>query len=209
MKALNTHGVNTITSRDLAKVEVSTSSVWRALEIVGGLIVIAAAIIALADPQFVVNAFIIVIAAGLVIGGLLRIGVGAFASVLPSTLRALNTGGGIIAFVLGVAALLDLGAALSILIAIIALGLLLAGAFEIGFGMARHPPMWLRVSIISLGVLTIILAGVVVVDPSIGTGIIAAILALALMFLGVRNIVHGITGHHSAAIPIDASLTAA
>lgn len=193
----------------MAKVDVRTSSVWRALEIIGGLIVIAAAIIALADPQFVVNAFIIVIAAGLVIGGLFRIGVGAFASVLPSTLRALNTGGGIIAFVLGVAALLDLGAALSILIAIIALGLLLAGAFEIGFGMARHPPMWLRVSIISLGVLTIILAGVVVVDPSIGTGIIAAILALALLFLGVRNIVHGITGHHPVSTPIDASVTAA
>ena len=193
----------------MAKVEVRASSIWRVLEIIGGLIVIAAAIIALADPQFVVNAFIIVIAAGLVIGGLFRIGVGAFASVLPSTLRALNTGGGIIAFVLGVAALLDLGATLSILVATIALGLLLAGAFEIGFGMARHPPMWLRASIIALGVLTIILAGVVVVEPSIGTGIIAAILALALLFLGVRNIVHGITGHHPAAIPIDASLTAA
>lgn len=194
---------------DLTKVEVKVPRVWRVLEIIGGLIVLAAAVIALADPQFVVNAFIIVISAGLVIGGLFRIGVGVFASVLPSTLRALNTGGGIIAFVLGVAALLDLGAALSILIAIIALALLLVGAFEIGFGMARHPPMWLRLSIVALGVLTIILAGVVVVEPSIGTGIIATILALALLFLGVRNIVHGITGHHPVAVPIDASLTAA
>jgi uncharacterized membrane protein HdeD (DUF308 family) len=193
----------------MAKVEARASGLWRALEIIGGLIVIAAAVIALADPQFVVNAFVIVIAFGLVLGGLFRMGVGIFASVLPSTLRALNTGGGIVAFVLGVAALLNLGAALSVLISILALALLLVGAFEIGFGIARHPPKWLRLSIIVLGVLTIILAGVVVIESSIGTGIIAAVLALALLLVGVRNIVHGVTGHHPVSTPIDASVTAA
>jgi uncharacterized membrane protein HdeD (DUF308 family) len=193
----------------MAKVEVRASGLWRALEIIGGLIVIAAAVIALADPQFVVNAFVIVIAFGLVLGGLFRIGVGIFAAVLPSTLRMLNTGGGIVAFVLGVAALLNLGATLATLIAILALALLLIGAFEIGFGIARHPPKWLKASIIILGILTIVLAGVVVVDMTLGNSIIAAILALALLFLGVRNLVHGITGHHPVATPIDVSVTAA
>jgi uncharacterized membrane protein HdeD (DUF308 family) len=193
----------------MPKVEVRTSGVWRALEIVGGIIVIAAAVLALADPQFVVNAFVIVIAAGLVIGGLFRIGVGIFASVLPSTLRALNTGGGIIAVVLGTAALLDLGAAVTTLTTILALALLLVGAFEIGVGVARHPPAWLRGAIIVLGILTIVLAGLVIVDTSIGVGIIATVLALALLFLGVRNLVHGFTGHHPVATPVDASVTAA
>src|SRR6266540_3775177 len=181
------------------------SGPWRALEIVGGLIVIAAAIIALADPQFVANAFVIVIAAGLVIGGLFRIGVGVSAVVLPSTLRALNTTGGIVAVVLGIAVLLDLQAAVATLITILALGLLLVGAFEIGVGVARHPPVWLRASIIALGVLTIVLAGIVIVYGSVGTGIIAALLALALLLVGIRNVVHGVTGHHPVAIPIDAS----
>jgi uncharacterized membrane protein HdeD (DUF308 family) len=193
----------------MPKVEVRTSGVWRALEIVGGIIVIAAAVLALADPQFVVNAFVIVIAAGLVIGGLFRIGVGVFASVLPSTLRALNTGGGIIAVVLGTAALLDLGAAVTTLTTILALALLLVGAFEIGVGVARHPPAWLRGAIIVLGILTIVLAGLVIVDTSIGVSIIATVLALALLFLGVRNLVHGFTGHHPVATPVDASVTAA
>jgi uncharacterized membrane protein HdeD (DUF308 family) len=192
----------------MAKVEVRTSSVWRALEIVGGIIVIAAAILALGDPQFVVNAFVIVIAAGLVIGGLFRIGVGVFASVLPSTLRALNTGGGIIAFVLGTAALLDLGAAVTTLTTILALALLLVGAFEIGVGVARHPPAWLRVAVVVLGVLTIFLAGLVIVDTSIGVSIIATVLALALLFLGIRNLIHGFTGHHPVAAPVDVSVTA-
>ncbi|GEM_PF-2612634 len=193
----------------MSKVEVRASRLWRALEIIGGVIVIGAALVALADPQFVVNAFVIVIAAGLVIGGLFRISVGAFATVLPSTLRALNTAGGVIALVLGIVALLDLQAAVMTLITILALALLLVGAFEIGVGVARHPPAWLRASILALGVLTIILAGTVILNPSIGQGIIGALLALALLLLGLRNLVHGITGHHPIARAIDTAVTAA
>lgn len=195
--------------QNLGKVEVKASGVWRALEIAGGLIVIVAAIVALTDPQFVVNAFVIVIAAGLVIGGLFRLGVGVFAAVLPSTLRALNAAGGIVAVVLGIAALLDLGAAVATLVAILALALLLVGAFEIGVGVARHPPAWLRFSIIALGVLTIILAGIVIIDTTVALSFLAALLALALLFVGLRSLVHGVTGHHPVAAPLDTALTAA
>jgi hypothetical protein len=193
----------------MSRVEVKASGPWRVLELIGGLIVIAAAAVVLLDPQFAVLTLVIVIAAGLLIGGLFRIGVGVFATILPSTLRALNTAGGVIAVVLGIAALLDLGAAVATLITILALALLLVGAFEIGVGVARHPPAWLRVSVILLGILTIILAGIVIVDTTIAEGVLAAILALALLFLGIRNLVHGFTGHHPVAAPVDVSVTAA
>jgi uncharacterized membrane protein HdeD (DUF308 family) len=162
----------------------------------GGAIVIALAIVALADPQFTITTLVIVIAAGLIVGGLFRIAVGAFATVLPSPLRGLNVTGGVIAFVLGIAALLDLQAAVATLIGILAVALLLVGAFEIGVGVARHPPVWLRLVIVAIGVLTIILSVYVILEMSIGQTILAAILALALLLLGIRNIVHGITGHH-------------
>lgn len=187
----------------MAKVEVKASGVWRALEIVGGLIVIATAIVVLLDPQFTVLTLLTVIAAGLVIGGLSRIGVGVVAVVLPPTLRALNTASGIIALVLGVVALLDVGGAVATLIATLALALLLVGAFEIGVGVARHPPTWLRFSIIALGVLTIILAGIVIIDTTLAFSFRAALLALALLFVGTRNLVHGITGHHLFVIDVD------
>ncbi len=193
----------------MAKVEVKASPIWRSLEIIGGIIVIATAGIVLADPQFAVLTLVIVIAAGLVIGGLSRIGVGAFAIVLPSTFRSLNIAGGIIAVVLGIAALLDLQAATSALITTLALAILLVGAFEVGVGVARHPPAWLRALIIAIGVLTVVLAGVVILDASLAEGILAAILALALLFVGTRNLVHGIKGHHPIATPIDNPITAA
>jgi len=180
----------------LSRIEVRASGPWRALEVLGGAIVIALAIVALADPQFTITTLVIVIAAGLIVGGLFRIAVGAFATVLPSALRGLNVTGGVIAFVLGIGALLDLQAAVATLIGILAVALLLVGAFEIGVGVARHPPVWLRLVIVAIGVLTIILSVYVILEMSIGQTILAAILALALLLLGIRNIVHGITGHH-------------
>jgi uncharacterized membrane protein HdeD (DUF308 family) len=136
------------------------------------------------------------------IGGLFRIGVGAFATVLPSTLRSLNVTGGVIAFVLGVAALLDLQAAVATLIGILAVALLLVGAVEIGVGIARHPPVWLRTVIVAIGVLTIILSVYVILDMSVGQTILAGILAFALLLVGIRNIVHGFTGHHPVVAPV-------
>jgi uncharacterized membrane protein HdeD (DUF308 family) len=128
----------------------------------GGVIVVALAVFALADPQFTVQTFAIVIAAGLVIGGLFRIAVGAFATMLPSSLRGFNVTGGVIAFVLGIVALLDLQAVVATLIGILAVALLLVGALEIGVGVARHPPIWLRLVIVAIGVLTIVLSVAVI-----------------------------------------------
>ena len=192
----------------MSRIEVRASGRWRAVEILGGIIVIALAIFALADPQFTIQTLVIVIAAGLVIGGLFRIAVGAFATVLPSGLRSFNATGGVIAFVLGIAALLDLQAAVATLIGILAVALLLVGAVEIGVGVARHPPVWLRVVIVAIGGLTIILSVYVILDMSIGQSILAAFLALALMLVGIRNIVHGITGHHPVARPLESSVAA-
>ncbi len=156
----------------MSKIEVRASGLWRTLEVIGGVLVIALAVFALADPQFTTQTLVIVIAAGLIIGGLFRISVGAFATVLPSQLRSLNVTGGVIAFVLGTAALLDLQA------------------------------------IVAIGILTIILSVYVILDMSVGQGILAAILAVALLLVGVRNIVHGITGHHPMPRSVDAAVTA-
>jgi len=207
-KALNTNRLNHDLPQ-LNKIEVRASGRWRAVEILGGLIVIALAIFALADPQFTIQTLVIVIAAGLILGGLFRITVGAFATVLPSPLRSLNVTGGVIALVLGIAALLDLQATVATLVGILAVALLLVGAVEIGVGVARHPPVWLRLVILAIGALTIILSVYVILNMSVGQTILASILAFALLLVGIRNIVHGITGHHPIPRSVDAAVTAA
>ncbi len=183
-------------------VEVKASGPWRALEIIGGVIIIVLGLVVLADPQFAVETLVFIVAAGLVIVGLFRMILGLFAHYLPERLRILNILGGLAAEVLGIVALSSPQLTVGTLIAVLALTLILVGLIEIGIGFARHPPFWLRVVIVLIGVVTVLLALLVVLDPAIGNGILAAILAGALILLGLRNILHGITGHHPVQEPM-------
>jgi len=180
----------------LTNVEVKTSPGWRVLEILGGLLVLALAVIVFLDQQAAIQTLVIVIAGGLIIGGLTRIALGFNTALFPSTIRALNLAGGIIAIVLGGVVLVFSNLAIATLIILLALGLLFAGALEVGIGVARHPPTWLRALIVTVGVLTVLLSILVILDPALGTLLLASILALILILVGVRHIVHGITGHH-------------
>ncbi|HZY93885.1 MAG TPA: DUF308 domain-containing protein [Candidatus Bathyarchaeia archaeon] len=180
----------------MTKVEVKTSPGWRVLEILGGLLVLALAVIVLLDQQAAIQTLVIVIAGGLIIGGLTRIALGLNTALFSPTIRALNLAGGIIAIVLGGVVLVFSSLTIATLIILLALGLLFAGALEVGIGVARHPPTWLRALIVTVGVLTVLLSILVILDSSLGTLLLASILALILVIVGVRHIVHGITGHH-------------
>src|SRR2546430_2231000 len=65
-KALNTHRIN-YELLHLGKIELRASARWRAVEVLGGIIVIALAFYELADPQFTIQTLVIAIASGLVL----------------------------------------------------------------------------------------------------------------------------------------------
>ncbi len=177
--------------------EVRTPLWWRVVEVVSGVLVIILAGLLISDAQLVASTVVLIIGVALLVVGLSRIGVGVFARLLPSRFRALNAGGGIVATVLAVEILLDLHAALDALTFIIALGLLTVGALEIVIGgFARHPPVWLRAGILVVGVSTILLSGAVIFDPALGQVTLTFIISVGLVIVGLRNIVHGISGHH-------------
>lgn len=105
------------------------------------------------------------------------------------------------AVVLGIIGLVFLQNAIGTLILALALALLIVGAVEIGVAVSRHPPSWIRALIAVIGALTVILAIIVVLDPTIGQNILATILAAAIALVGIRDIVHGITGHKPVRLP--------
>ena len=190
--------------------EVKTPGWWRALEVLAGLAVLVLALIVLADPQFVLTTVVYVIGAGLVIGGLSRVGVGLFARIFSPAARGLNLGGGIIAVIIGIVVILDPSLGVGALIFILAAAILLVGVVEIVVGaLGKHRPIWLRTLVVIVGVLTVILSALTVLDTALGQGLLAAILAVALVFVGVRDIVHGISGHRPLAVPLGASVTSA
>jgi uncharacterized membrane protein HdeD (DUF308 family) len=188
--------------------EVKTPGWWRALEVLAGLLVLALAVIVLADPQFVLTTLVYVIGAALLIGGLSRIGVGLFARIFSPAARGLNLGGGIIAVIIGIVVIVDPSLGIGALIFILAAAILFVGVVEIVVGgLAKHRPTWLRTLVVIVGVLTVILSALTVLDAPLGQGLLAAILAIALVFLGVRDIVHGISGHRPVPVPVGAAVT--
>src|SRR5438309_1654449 len=72
----------------------------------------------------------------------------------------------------------------------------------------RASGRWRAVEILGIGALTIIPSIYVILNMSVGQSILAAILAFALLLVGIRNIVHGFTGHHPVATPIEPAVTA-
>ncbi len=188
--------------------EVKTPHWWRALEVLGGILVIALAAIVLADQQFALTTLVYIVGAALLIGGLSRIGLGVFARIFSPASRGLNLGGGIIAVVLAIIVVLDPSLGISALILILAVALLLVGAVEIVVGgLAKHRPIWLRAIVVIVGVLTVILSALTVLDSALGQTTLALILSIALVFVGIRDIVHGISGHRHVPVPIGTTVT--
>ncbi len=190
--------------------EVKTPGWLRALEVLAGLLVLALAVIVLADPQFVLTTLVYLIGGALLIGGLSRVGIGVFARIFNPAARGLNLGGGIIAVIIGVVVILDPSLGLGALIFILAGAILLVGVVEIVVGgLAKHRPVWLRAIVVIVGVLTVILSALTVLDAALGQGLLAAILAIALVLVGARDIVHGVSGHRPVPVQVGASVTSA
>ena len=179
----------------------------RVLEILAGVLVLAVAFFVLADSAFALTVLAYTLGIGLVILGLSRIFGGVYGRYFATWFREINAGGGIIAFVLGIVAIIDPQFVVGFLTILVALALLVLGIVEIvAAGFAKHPPVWVRGLIGAVGVLTVILSVFVILDPSLGQLSLAVTLAIVLVAVGVRDIAHGISGHRP--VKIDPGLVA-
>jgi uncharacterized membrane protein HdeD (DUF308 family) len=173
------------------------SPAWlRVLEILAGVLVLAVAFFVLADSSFALTVLAYTLGIGLFILGLSRIFAGAYGRYFAPWFREINAGGGIIALVLGTIAIIDPPLVIDFLALLVAFALLIVGIVEIvAAGFAHHPPVWVRGLIGVVGVLTVILSMLVILDPSLGQLGLALIIAVVLVAVGVRDIAHGISGH--------------
>jgi len=56
-------------------------------------------------------------------------------------------------------------------------------------------PMWARVLAIVVGLLSLMAAGIVLLEPIIGLFVVVIFLGVALLFIGFDRLIAGITGH--------------
>ena len=182
----------------MAKVEVRSSRWLRFVEILSGLGMVFLAIIVLSDPNLALLTFVYLIALGLMLGAIATVVVGVFGRLFSPVLRGLSVGSGLIALVGAIVVLLVPEQVIDVLLVLLALVLLVVGVAEIMIGaFARHRPSLLRGVAILVGLLTASLSVLVIFDPALGRLTLALILATIIGIVGIRNFLHGITGHRS------------
>jgi uncharacterized membrane protein HdeD (DUF308 family) len=167
----------------------------RAFDIIFGLIAVILSVVVLAYQELAILTLIFVLSIVLLVTGIARIFTGIFAKYLSDGVRALNFGIGLVAIVLGLAAMFYTNLTQQVLIYILSFVLLLNGVARLvigGFG--RAFPKWLRGFFAIVGILTIILAVVVFVYSEFGFLALVLMLSFTFMFNGIARIIQGITG---------------
>jgi uncharacterized membrane protein HdeD (DUF308 family) len=177
-------------------IELKAPGWLRILEILGGVVAIFAATLVYAYPGLTVETLIFIFGIAMLVVGLVALGVGVFGRHLLSPLRGFSAGAGIVVAVLSLVPLLEPQLIGSLLIVVLAVALLLAGVAGVTMaGFARQPPVWVRGVGGAVGLLIIILAVDVLLNPSLGESLLALLVALGLLFVGLRNIAWGVRGH--------------
>jgi uncharacterized membrane protein HdeD (DUF308 family) len=167
----------------------------RAAEIILGIVSLIAAVYVLAYPGIAVLTLILLLAIGLIFLGGRDIVLGAVSSFLPSWLRAANIALGVLAFIFSVIVIAEPGFATLTLILLLYIGLSFRGIAGIAMGVAaRQFSSGLRGLSIAAGVLSIILAVIFLVVPSLAVATLIVLLSIGLLVTGIEYIVDGAIG---------------
>jgi uncharacterized membrane protein HdeD (DUF308 family) len=197
---------------------------FRILQISIGAVSVILSMLAIAYPGLAVFSIIVLISIVLLIIGIERVIIGmlSYSRPYPDEQQSVsssffssffigrrsspftNIGLGIIAIVLAIVALAFPLIATGVLIALVSFGLILTGVARIIFSIKEVLPhydktrrnifKWYKVLTLGIGVLSIILAVIIIVSPALGIFFLALVLSVALLINGIEMIILGITG---------------
>ena len=173
----------------------------RILEIIAGILLLPVAVVVVVDSNFALTILAYTIGLGLLVLGLSRVFAGIFGRYFAPWFRELNAGGGLIAIVLGIVILVVPQTLVGFVALLVAFALLIVGVVEIvAGGFAKHPPSWVRALFGIVGVLTVGLSVFLILDPPSAQFGLAVVVAIVLVAVGLRDIVHGVTGHRPVSL---------
>lgn len=173
-----------------------SSSGYRALEILLGLVALVIGILVLIFPTGFAVTVVVLFGIALLAIGILRLGTAAFRTKRGRFTRAGNAIIGIVALVVAVLVLFFPLVVAQIIVILIGIGLLIYGLGRIYFGWAsgRNLASRLRWLIIITGLLVVIFALVIIFVPAVGIFTYAFFVSLSLILIGIDSIASGIIG---------------
>lgn len=174
----------------------------RVLTVILGILGLVAGILALVFRDIVILTLVILMAAGLLLLGISRLGNSLAEPGLPGWLRALGIVVGLLALLLWTLALAVPGFGEDLLIAFLAIGLIFHGIDRVAVdGMNAEADVWVRGLAIVAGALLILFGILVLLLPQ-GFGVLTAVvfLSIALIIGGLAATAAGIAGIPMSAI---------
>ena len=166
------------------------SDLQRGIEITLGVLSIIISLVVILNPSFEGESVASLLAFGLAATALRMILSGRIGSFRLS-LRGLGVLAGLAAIAIAALILLTPGIGLQTLTFLLASGLALQGIGRLAQILNRGYPRWLRLSAFTVGVITVVLSGIVVLDSSLATISVVALITLALVTNGIDGIVSG------------------
>ena len=168
----------------------------RAIQIGLGVLAIIFSIIALVLPGLTILSLVILLAITLIITGIEKIISGIF--ILHKS-RFLTVGLGILTIIIaGIALAYPILAAL-VVIWLLGFALMVDGFSRIADGVTnKSNKKWIRGLTIGVGVLSVIIAFMIIGSPAFGAIFASILISIALLIVGIEMITTGISGHKSS-----------
>lgn len=172
-----------------------SSSGYRAIEIILGLVALTVGFLALFFPTAVVVTIVVLFGIALVVIGILRLATVASTRSLYGSTRAANAVIGALALIIGLVILFFPLIAAETIVILIGIGLLIyaIGRLAVG-GAANNLSGALRAVIILTGVLVAIFAIIIILFPVVGVYTYAFFVSLSFIFIGIDSLASGILG---------------
>jgi uncharacterized membrane protein HdeD (DUF308 family) len=167
--------------------------VWyRTAEVFFGLASVAVGVVVLANPSYGVQGLALLLALSLVFSAFRMIATGTVARRL-AVFEALGlVGGGLLSIFIVVSVFLFPGLSLKTVVFLLAVGLTVQGLGRIAHAAGRGPPRWVRGSAFTVGVVSVLIAGVVLVVQGVALFTLVALLSVVVVFNGIEGVVTGL-----------------
>jgi uncharacterized membrane protein HdeD (DUF308 family) len=167
----------------------------RIIQIILGGIAIGLAFAVLVNPGLGVGVLIFLLSVTLLVVGFERIAM-AFAKMLPKSVRVGNVVLGSLAIAAGIAVIAFPLLAIGLLVGILSFGLLFTGIARIIHGVkSKNISKWSRIFVLGVGILSLVIAVIVIASPLLGIFLLTFILAVNLLIIGIESISYAVGSH--------------
>jgi uncharacterized membrane protein HdeD (DUF308 family) len=172
-----------------------SSGAYRAIEIILGIIALAAGILALFFPTAVVVTLVVFFGIALMLVGILRIASAVTSGGMYGSTRTTNAIIGFVALIIGILILFFPFFATDIIVILIGFGFLVYGLGRLVIGgAASNLSGGLRALMILFGILVAVFGVIIILFPVVGVWTYAFFVSLALIVIGVDSLASGIVG---------------